>query len=89
MDLKDCRDRIDGIDDKLEALFKERMEVVSEVAGYKKEHGIPVRDPSREKQILAARTENAGELEPYVRRFFKQIMKLSGDYQEERIADKE
>ena len=83
MDLKECRDRIDAIDDQLSALFKERMEVVEKVAEYKKEHGLPVTDSVREKQILAERTADAGELKPYVRRYFKHIMKLSKEYQKE------
>lgn len=83
MDLKDCRDRIDKIDDQLEALFKERMEVAAHIAAYKKANGLPVQDSAREKQILAARTKDAGNLEPYMRRFFKEIMKLSKEYQKE------
>ena len=89
MDLKDHRDRIDAIDDQLSALFKERMEVVAKVAEYKKEHGLPITDSAREKQILEDRTADAGELKPYVRRFFKHIMKLSKEYQKERITDEE
>ncbi len=89
MDLKNHRDRIDAIDDQLTALFKERMEIVSKVAEYKNEHGLPVTDSAREKQILEDRTADAGELKPYVRRFFKHIMKLSKEYQKERITDEE
>ena len=84
MDLKDHRDKIDAIDAQLLELFKERMAVVSKIAGYKKERGLPVRDPEREKQMLAALTADSGDLEPYVRRFFKQILKLSREYQEEK-----
>lgn len=83
MDLKDCRDRIDAIDEQLSALFKERMKAVAKVAEYKKANGLPVTDSAREKQILAERTADAGELEPYVRRYFKHIMKLSKEYQKE------
>ena len=86
MDLKDCRDRIDAIDDQLAELFRERMEVASKVAEYKKEHGIPVTDSAREKQILEARTAAGGELEPYVRRFFKHLIKLSKEYQKEQTG---
>lgn len=83
MDLKDCRDRIDKIDDQLEALFKERMEVAAQIAAYKKANGLPVQDSAREKEVLAFRTADAGDLEPYMRRFFKEIMKLSKEYQKE------
>ena len=83
MDLKESRDRIDKIDDQLEALFKERMEIAARVGAYKKANGLPVQDSAREKQILAARTKDAGNFEPYMRRFFKEILKLSKEYQRE------
>ena len=84
MDLKDHRDRIDAIDDQLTALFKERMEVAAKIGEYKKVNGLPITDFAREKQILEDRTADAGELKPYVRRFFKHIMKLSKEYQKEK-----
>jgi monofunctional chorismate mutase len=83
MDLKKSRDRIDRIDDQLEALFKERMETAAKIGEYKKANGLPVQDSAREKEILAAHTKDAGELEPYMRRFFKEIMRLSKEYQKE------
>jgi len=89
MDLKDYRDRIDAIDDQLSALFKERMDVAAKIGEYKKEHGLPLTDPAREEQILEQRTADAGALKPYVRRYFKHIMRLSKEYQKESIADKD
>jgi monofunctional chorismate mutase len=83
MDLKDHRDRIDAIDDQLSALFKERMAIAAKIGEYKKANGLPVTDSVREKQILEDRTADAGELKPYVRRYFKYIMKLSKEYQKE------
>ena len=84
MDLKDQRDRIDAIDDQLTALFKERMEVAAKIGEYKKANGLPITDSASEKQILDDRTADAGELKPYVRRFFKHIMKLSKEYQKDK-----
>ena len=84
MDLKDHRDRIDAIDDQLTALFKERMEIAAKICEYKKANGLPITDFAREKQILEDRTADAGELKPYVRRFFKHIMKLSKEYQKDK-----
>ena len=83
MDLKESRDRIDKIDDQLEALFKERMGTAAKIGEYKKANGLPVQDSAREKEILAAHTKDAGELETYMRRFFKEIMRLSKEYQKE------
>ena len=39
--LTQLRDQIDGIDQKLVELFKQRMAVSREVAAYKQEHGLP------------------------------------------------
>ena len=42
--------RIDEIDSELTRLFEERMDVVSSIAAYKKEHNLPIFDPQRERQ---------------------------------------
>ncbi len=52
MDLKECREKIDRIDDQLCALFAQRMEIVEQVARYKKENGLPVLNTSREREVL-------------------------------------
>ena len=47
--LTQLRDQIDGIDQKLVELFKQRMAVSREVAAYKQEHGLPTLDAGRER----------------------------------------
>ena len=42
MDLKELRNKIDETDEKILALFMERMEYCKGVADYKKEHNLPV-----------------------------------------------
>ena len=54
MDLKELRAEIDEIDRQLVSLFEKRMNVSSEVAQYKRESGMPVYDPVRERQKLAS-----------------------------------
>ena len=51
--LTQLRDQIDGIDQKLVELFKQRMAVSRQVAAYKQEHGLPTLDVSRERALLA------------------------------------
>ncbi len=78
MDLKECRDKIDQIDDQICALFKQRMEVVVQVAQYKKENGLPVLNSSREREILARACGQCGEeLELYTKLLFNTIFDLS------------
>ena len=54
MDLKELRNRIDGIDEQIVRLFEERMSVCEDVAAYKIEQGKRVFDKEREKQKLSA-----------------------------------
>ena len=46
MELSDYRVQIDRIDRQLVELFAQRMETAAGIAAYKKEHGLPVLDPS-------------------------------------------
>ena len=53
MEFQELRKRIDEIDSELTRLFEERMDVVSSIAAYKKEHNLPIFDPQRERQKLS------------------------------------
>jgi chorismate mutase / prephenate dehydratase len=57
--IQDIRQEIDTIDDELAALFKKRMAIANEVAASKRERGVPVSDPAREREILSRVTEGA------------------------------
>ena len=52
MDIKELREQINEIDEKLVELFLKRMEVSAGVAAYKKERGLPVFDAQRERSHL-------------------------------------
>jgi len=54
--LEAYRREIDRIDGELVELFLKRMEVTGAVGAYKRQHGIPVLDPVRERQVIAAKT---------------------------------
>ncbi len=47
------RNRLDEIDSGIVDLLAQRMETVSDFAEYKKENGLPVYDPSREREKMA------------------------------------
>ena len=53
MDLSDWRERIDGIDQQLIDLLNERMHCAQEIGRIKKAAGQPIRDPERERIVLA------------------------------------
>lgn len=51
-DLEKVRQAINEADHEIARLFEQRMEAVRLVAAYKKEHGIPVEDITREEHII-------------------------------------
>ena len=75
-DLKECREKLDGIDREIVRLFEERMAVCGQVAEYKIETGKAVYDGEREKQKLAAFREMAAgdQNKEAVEELFTQLM---------------
>lgn len=88
MDLEVIRQNIDKIDKELVTLIEKRMNLVSQVAAYKKETGKPIYDQAREEAILdkvAGLVQNKG-LEPFIRAIFADIMKESRAYQSQELS---
>lgn len=87
MKLEDYREKIDTVDEKLIALFAERMALSRAIAEYKKENGLPVLDASREEKKLRRVAEQSPvELREYTRRLYALLFELSRDYQRELIG---
>jgi len=82
--LDHIRKDIDAIDDEMKALFLKRMELVSYVKAYKKEHHLPVVDLNREHIILSKQLESIEDetLKSLYESFLKHIMSLSKAYQQ-------
>ena len=86
MELDELRKQIDQIDRELVELFKARMSVSAQVAEYKKENGMAVFDPSRERALLGKISELSGEeLEEYSIALYRTILELSRSYQQKQI----
>ena len=82
MDLDALREKLNGIDDDILRLFLERMEIVGDVAAYKKEHNLPIFNAARERSILERVCGKSGEaLEDYTRILYSTIFDLSRSYQ--------
>lgn len=81
-ELEASREKIDGIDTEIVRLFCERMAVSGEVALYKKENGIPVCAPEREKELLS-RVRNLSEekFADFTDELYREILSLSKKYQ--------
>jgi len=83
MDLNEIRREIDGIDDEMLALFLRRMELAGQAAEHKRQHGLPVFQPEREREIISRMKQAAGdELGEYAAGFFTAVMALSKEYQQ-------
>ena len=57
--LKNHRQAIDELDDKIIALLAQRITIIRTVAGIKKQHNIPSRLPDRVEQVINRNVENA------------------------------
>ena len=82
-DLTEIRQQIDQIDQKMLALFKERMGCSAEVAEYKRGTGKAIYDPVRERQKIDALTKDEDKLiiKKSVEEMFLQMMSISRRYQ--------
>lgn len=80
--LEELRREIDSIDQKMVELFKRRMEVVTQVAAYKKERGLPILDASRERALLGKVGQAAGdELADYIQSVYRTLLSASRSYE--------
>ncbi len=88
MDLDKLRQEIDKIDKNLVDLFEKRIDIVSRVADYKREHGISVLDQKREDQLIEKNVSYLSDqsLSMDTERFFRALMEISRDYQSRRIS---
>lgn len=83
-DLKDIRLTINDIDEEMRTLFERRMAAAREVAEYKSAHGLPIRDDTREAEVIeknASKMEN-DSLRPYYVSFLQDAMAVSRSYQD-------
>lgn len=86
-DIQDSRAEIDALNRELVEKFCRRMDVAEDVAAYKREHGLPVYDRTREREILADMAELAGEdYRYYAKIFFTVMMDLSKARQSNLLA---
>ena len=76
MEIGETRKRIDLLDDVLLRILSERARLALEIGRRKKEEGLPVYDPSREKRIFARmKGDNPGPLDDgAVVRLFERVV---------------
>ncbi len=82
-ELEQARKIINEVDKEMASLFEKRMEASELVAKYKREHGLSILDPAREKEVISNNSsyiENTQIREYYVK-FLESTMELSRNYQ--------
>ena len=82
-DLQQIRQKITEIDQQMAGLFEARMKACEAVAAYKKERGLPIRDPDREAAMAERYRSFIGDetIESYYIPFLKNTIDLSCRYQ--------
>lgn len=87
MELEELRQQIDAVDRRLVQDIKERMNVAAEIGRYKREHGIPVMDSKRERDVLHKIVEMADDpmLSSYYKVLYSLLFELSRSYQNKLI----
>ncbi len=86
MEIKDLREQIDAADEQLMGAFIKRMEVSCEIAKYKKENGLSVYDPARErKKLIDVASKTPEQLRTYASALYSLLFDLSRTYQEKML----
>ena len=86
MELSDYRVKIDEIDSEIVRLFKERMEVSRNIAECKREKGLPVYDPKREREKLVSISGMLPEeFKTYGEALYSLLFELSRAYQHKKL----
>jgi len=89
VDIQELRQEIDKIDDQLVSLFGQRMEVTAQIADVKKEQGLPIYMPSREREKLMDVAQKAGpDMANYTRVLYSMLFELSRSYQSKRTGER-
>lgn len=83
--IEELREEIRKTDRQMADLFQKRMASVREVAAYKKERGLQVKDAGQEKRVLERNGSLIAEdeLRPYYLMFMQGVMDVSCRYQED------
>ena len=82
-DIKEIRQEINKIDKDMATLFEKRMNLVKDVAVYKKERALPLYDEARENEIISSNSSyiQNEEVKNYYVDFLRSTMDISKAYQ--------
>ncbi|MBO4216553.1 MAG: chorismate mutase [Clostridia bacterium] len=79
---EEYRKKMDEIDSEIVRLFAERMKTSADIAAFKKEHGLPVLDPIREREKLNSVIEQSPEeTRDFTPLLYSLLFEISRSYQ--------
>lgn len=88
MNLDESRRRIDDIDNSLIKLFEERMNIVKDIAAYKKQKNMPVFHRGRERDIINRLSlQISPEMRVYTKMLYNTIFEISRSYQSKMLEE--
>ena len=81
--LNECRNKINEIDKQMAKLFEERMVASKNIAEYKLQHGLPILDKNREKEVIENNSKLIKDeiIKEYYINYLTYNMELSKKYQ--------
>lgn len=90
MMIKKAREKIDKLDAELVKLFEQRMDIVTTIADYKKQHNLIIADINREQEIIRHVTKllHNPVYSPQLIEFFECLMKITKMYQDNYCSNK-
>lgn len=90
-ELAALRDAIDGLDREILELVAKRVEVVLRVGDYKRERGLKVYDPSREREVLdmLCALGRPPLTAPTIRRIFERLIDESRRLEQLHVSGKD
>jgi len=81
-ELKEIRQEIDLIDDRIKALYERRMKLVLDIAEIKAERNLPVLDVARESEIISRLTKGQDDdMTEVTKALFAVVFEASRSYQ--------
>ena len=87
MEIKKVREEIDRVDDRIFDLFRERMELVKDVARAKENEGLGIRNRIREREILTRLGKKDESISTYTRILYNTLFSVSKSLQTELLYD--
>lgn len=91
MDISGWRDKIDDLDRKLAVLLNERAAAVVEIGRLKREAGMPIYEPNRERQVLdnVHRSSKGPLVEGDLVKIYERLLDVMRNIQKREIAPDE